>query len=45
MVGINIPSAVPVSPPGTLISASVDILATIGGDYLGGVNIAILLDA
>ena len=45
MVGIHIPSAVPVSPPGTLISASVDILATIGGTYLGGVSFAILLDA
>lgn len=45
MVHITVPAAIPPSPPGTLISAGVDILATIGGAYLGGVNIAILFDA
>jgi hypothetical protein len=45
MVHIDVPSSVPASPPGTLISAGVDVLATIGGAYLGGVNIAILFDA
>lgn len=45
MVSINVPSAIPPSPPGTTISASVDVLAIIGGAYLGGINIAILFDA
>ena len=45
MVAITVPAAIPPSPPGTLISASVDILATIGGNYLGGVDFAILIDA
>ena len=45
MVSVNVPSAIPPSPPGTLISATVDVLATIGGAYLGGVSIAILFDA
>jgi len=45
MVAIDVPAAIPPSPPGTFISASVDILATIGGGYLGGVNFAILFDA
>lgn len=45
MVSIDVPASVPASPPGTLISANVDVLATIGGAYLGGVTIAILFDA
>jgi hypothetical protein len=45
MVSVNVPAAIPASPPGTLISASVDVLATIGGTYLGGIDIAILFDA
>ncbi len=45
MVAINVPAAIPPSPPGTLISASVDVLATIGGSYLGGVTFVILIDA
>lgn len=45
MVAIDVPASIPASPPGTLISASVDVLATIGGAFLGGVNIAILFDA
>jgi hypothetical protein len=45
MLSIDIPTSVPASPPGTLISADVDVLATIGGNYLGGVTIAILFDA
>lgn len=45
MVSIDVPSAIPASPAGTLISAAVDVLATIGGAYLGGVSILILFDA
>ncbi len=35
MVSVNVPTAIPKSPPGTLISAGVDVLATIGGAYTG----------
>lgn len=45
MVAIDIPASIPASPPGTEISATVDILATIGGGYLGGVSFVILFDA
>jgi hypothetical protein len=45
MVAVNVPAAVPASPSGTFISATVDVLATIGGAYLGGVSILILFDA
>ncbi len=45
MVHVDVPASIPPSPPGTLISAGVDVLATIGGAYLGGINIAILFDA
>lgn len=45
MVSIVVPSAIPASPPGTLISAAADVVATIGGAYLGGISILILLDA
>lgn len=45
MVHINVPAAIPASPPGTLISATVDVLATMGGTYLGGVSFVILFDA
>lgn len=45
MVSIAVPGAIPPSPPGTLISATVDVLATIGGAYLGGVSFLILFDA
>jgi hypothetical protein len=45
MVSIAVPGAIPPSPPGTLISATVDVLATIGGSYLGGVSLLILFDA
>ncbi|MGA2887272.1 MAG: hypothetical protein ABSE51_04420 [Terracidiphilus sp.] len=44
-VSIAVPAAVPVSPPGTLFTAEIDVIATIGGVYLGGVNIAVLVDA
>lgn len=44
-VSVVVPAAVPVSPPGTLFTAEIDVLATIGGAYLGGVNIAVLVDA
>jgi hypothetical protein len=44
-IHIAIPGAVPVSPPGTEISFIVDIMAVMGGAYLGGVSIAILIDA
>jgi len=45
MVSVDVPPAIPPSPPGTFISATVDVLATIGGAYLGGISIAILFDA
>lgn len=44
-VTVTVPPGVPVSPPGTLISATVDVIATAGGRYIGGVAIAILFDA
>jgi hypothetical protein len=45
MVHVDVPASIPASPAGTLISATVDVLATIGGDYLGGISIDILFDA
>jgi len=45
MVGVDVPTTIPASPPGTLISATVNVLATIGGEYLGGISIDILFDA
>jgi hypothetical protein len=44
-VQVAVPPWVPISPPGTLISYSIDIMALIGGNYLGGVSILILVDA
>lgn len=45
MVTVDVPASIPPSPHGTMISATVDILATIGGAYLGGIAIDILFDA
>lgn len=45
MVAVHVPAAIPPSPPGTLISATVDVLAIMGGAYLGGISIVILFDA
>jgi hypothetical protein len=45
MVAVAVPGGIPASPAGTLISATVDVLATIDGAYLGGVSILILFDA
>jgi hypothetical protein len=45
MVSVNVPAAIPPSPHGTLITATVDVLATIAGAYLGGISIAVLIDA
>jgi hypothetical protein len=45
MVAVAVPSSIPPSPTGTLISATVDVLATMAGSYLGGVSILILFDA
>lgn len=45
MAQVNVPSGIPPSPPGTLVSATVDILALLGGSYLGGVSILILFDS
>jgi hypothetical protein len=42
---VDVPTSIPASPPGTLISATVNVLATIGGEYLGGISIDILFDA
>ncbi len=44
-VTIDVPAAVPVSPPGTLISAAIDLSADAGGAFIGGVSFLILLDA
>jgi len=45
MVSVHVPAAIPPSPPGTLISATVDVLATMGGAFLGGISIVIQFDA
>jgi hypothetical protein len=45
MISINVPGSIPASPAGTEISATVDVLATINGTYLGGASFVILLDA
>jgi hypothetical protein len=44
-VTVTVPASVPPSPPGTMISATVDVLATLDGAYLGGVSLVILFDA
>ena len=41
---IAVPGAVPNSPPGTLVTAAVDVMATLNGGYLGGVSVFILVD-
>ena len=41
---LTVPAAAPVSPPGTLVTTMVDVLATLNGAYLGGINIFILID-
>jgi hypothetical protein len=43
-VKVDVPPGLPVSPPGTLISATIDIRAQSGGALIGGVSILILLD-
>lgn len=45
MVSVNVPASIPPSPPGTQVSATVDVLAIMGSSYLGGISIAILFDA
>jgi hypothetical protein len=45
MVQVAVPSNVPISPAGTEISYTIDIMALIGGAYLGGISIVILVDA
>jgi len=42
---VTVPNSIPASPSGTLISATIDILATMSGGYLGGVAILVLVDA
>ena len=44
MASVAIPGAIPPSPPGTLISATIDILATLGGQFIGGVSLLVLFD-
>lgn len=44
MVHVNVPTAIPASPSGTLISATIDVLALMSGTYLGGVSILVLLN-
>jgi hypothetical protein len=45
MVSVHVPPGIPPSPPGTLISGTVDVMALMSGSYLGGVSILILFDA
>lgn len=44
MVHVNVPATIPASPPGTLISSTIDVLALMRGTYLGGISIIILFD-
>lgn len=44
-IKIDVPSGLPVSPPGTLISATIDVAAQSSGTLLGGVSFIILLDS
>jgi hypothetical protein len=44
-VAVTVPASVPTSPAGTLVSATVDVLATANGGFLGGIAVDILIDA
>jgi hypothetical protein len=44
-IRIVVPAAIPISPPGTEVTSTVDIMALMGAAYLGGVSIVILVDA
>lgn len=44
-VKIDVPVGLPVSPPGTLISATIDVMAQSSGTLIGGVSLIILLDS
>jgi hypothetical protein len=44
-VKIKVPGGVPVSPPGTLISATIDVVAISAGRLIGGVSFLILVDS
>lgn len=45
LASITVPAGVPASPPGTLIDATIDIVARIGSRLIGGVSILVSLDA
>jgi hypothetical protein len=45
MVQINVPASLPASPAGTLLSAIIDVLATMNGAYLGGVTFFVAVNA
>jgi hypothetical protein len=45
MVSVTVPNAIGPSPPGTLISATIDVVATAAGAYFGGISIIVLFDA
>jgi hypothetical protein len=45
MAAVVVPAGIPPSPAGTLISATLDVAARVAGQFIGGVSIAIQLDA
>lgn len=45
IVEIEVPSSVPPSPPGTVMSATLELIAVAGGTLIGGVAFLILVDA
>jgi len=45
LVSINVPEGEPVSPPGTLVSATIELMAFAGSVLFGGVSFIVLLDA
>ncbi|HJR83500.1 MAG TPA: hypothetical protein VJ775_06195 [Sphingomicrobium sp.] len=44
-VKITVPTSVPASPAGTLITATIDVVATAAGRLIGGVSFLILVDS
>lgn len=45
IVEIDVPSSVPPSPPGTVMTATLELIAVAGGTLIGGVAFLILVDA
>jgi len=44
-VKINVPTSVPASPAGTLITATIDVVATAAGRLIGGISFLVLVDS